>query len=146
MEVADCCGSQYSTWKAVSCLEASAEFTTDKLFEHSLTILSHFLIHEKLYFVALWTKLKVERFSRGSVRDVDVYEAEQGRSMQPSGLHPGCDDTEHSPLCRITLVNSMHLCRITLINPMHNPATSLCKQTWATAARVSDVDACMILV
>lgn len=110
-------------------------FTTDKLLEHPLTILSHFVIHEKLYFVALWTILKVERFSRGSDRDVDVYEAEQGRSMQPSGLHPGCDYTEHSPLCKITL-----------INPMHNPATSLCKQTWATAARVSDVDACMILV
>ena len=51
-------------------------FTTDKLFEHPLTILSHFVIHEKLYFVALWTILKVERFSRGSDRDVDVYEAE----------------------------------------------------------------------
>ena len=62
MEVADCCGSQYSTWKAVSCLEASAMFTTDKLLEHSLTILSHFVIHEKLYFVALWTTLKSSAF------------------------------------------------------------------------------------
>lgn len=76
MGVVDCCGSQYSTWKAVSCLEASAVFTTDKLLEHSFTSLSHFVIHEKLYSVALWTTLKVERFSRGSVRDVNVHEAE----------------------------------------------------------------------
>ena len=76
MEVADCCGSQYSIWKAVSCLESSAMFTTDKLLEHSLKILSHSVIHEKLYFAALWTTLKVERFPRGSFRDVDVYEAE----------------------------------------------------------------------